>query len=86
MPRNLPGDRLHTQGIRGVQHGFDHATITTIALIYNAGAVVGGIRFGALSERIGRRVTSVMAALLSLPVLPFWHLAAPRSLSGSPAS
>jgi MFS transporter, SHS family, lactate transporter len=56
----------------GVQHGFDHGTITTIALIYNAGAVVGGIAFGALSQRIGRRTTIVLAALLSLPVLPFW--------------
>ena len=56
----------------GVQHGFDHATITTIALIYNAGAVIGGILFGALSQHIGRRITIVMAALLSLPVLPFW--------------
>jgi SHS family lactate transporter-like MFS transporter len=56
----------------GVQHGFDHATITTIALIYNAGAVIGGILFGALSQRIGRRVTIVLAALLSLPVLPLW--------------
>jgi SHS family lactate transporter-like MFS transporter len=55
-----------------VQHGFDHATITTIALVYNAGAVIGGIAFGMLSQRIGRRVTIVIAALLSLPVLPLW--------------
>jgi SHS family lactate transporter-like MFS transporter len=54
------------------QHGFDHATVTTIALIYNAGAMIGGIAFGALSQRIGRRVTIVLAALLSLPVLPLW--------------
>jgi SHS family lactate transporter-like MFS transporter len=56
----------------GVQHHFDHATITTIALIYNAGAIIGGIGFGMLSQRIGRRVTIVLAALLSLPVIPFW--------------
>jgi SHS family lactate transporter-like MFS transporter len=56
----------------GVQHGFDHATITTIALVYNAGAIVGGIGFGMLSQRIGRRVTIVLAALLCLPVIPFW--------------
>ncbi len=56
----------------GVQHGFDHATITTIALIYNGGAVIGGLLFGALSQRIGRRITIVLAALLSLPVLPLW--------------
>ena len=55
-----------------VQHGFDDATITTIALIYNAGAAMGGILFGALSQRIGRRITIVIAALLSLPVLPLW--------------
>jgi SHS family lactate transporter-like MFS transporter len=56
----------------GVQHHFDHATITTIALIYNVGAVIGGIGFGMLSQVIGRRVTIVIAALLSLPVLPLW--------------
>jgi SHS family lactate transporter-like MFS transporter len=55
-----------------VQHHFDHATVSTIALIYNAGAVIGGIGFGMLSQRIGRRVTIVLAALLSLPVLPLW--------------
>jgi MFS transporter, SHS family, lactate transporter len=55
-----------------VQHGFDHGTITTIVLIYNAGAIVGGIGFGMLSQRIGRRVTIVIAALLSLAVLPLW--------------
>jgi SHS family lactate transporter-like MFS transporter len=54
------------------QHGFDHATVTTIALIYNAGAAIGGVLFGALSQRIGRRVTIVIAALLSLAVLPLW--------------
>ncbi|MFI4994330.1 MAG: MFS transporter [Hyphomicrobiales bacterium] len=56
----------------GVQHGFDHATITVIALIYNVGAVIGGLLFGALSQRIGRRISIVLAALLSLPVLPLW--------------
>jgi SHS family lactate transporter-like MFS transporter len=56
----------------GVQHHFDHATITTIALIYNAGAIIGGLTFGALSQRIGRRAAIVIAALLALPVIPFW--------------
>jgi SHS family lactate transporter-like MFS transporter len=56
----------------GVQHHFSHATITTIALIYNVGAVIGGIGFGMLSQIIGRRITIVLAALLSLPVLPLW--------------
>jgi SHS family lactate transporter-like MFS transporter len=34
--------------------------------------VVGGLAFGALSQRIGRRPTVILAALLSLPVLPLW--------------
>jgi len=57
--------------LRG-QHHFDHGTETTIVLIYNAGAIVGGLAFGMLSQHIGRRVTIVLAALLCLPVIPFW--------------
>jgi SHS family lactate transporter-like MFS transporter len=55
-----------------VQHGFEHATVGTIAVIYNIGALIGGITFGVLSERIGRRRAIVIAALLSLPVVPLW--------------
>jgi SHS family lactate transporter-like MFS transporter len=63
---------LYPNVFLGVQHHFDHSTITAIALIYNVGAVLGGIAFGALSQRIGRRAAIVLAALLSLPVIPFW--------------
>ncbi|MGC9158659.1 MAG: MFS transporter [Terracidiphilus sp.] len=63
---------LYPNVFLGAQHGFNHATITTIALIYNAGAIIGGLLFGSLSQRIGRRAAIVLAALLSLPVLPFW--------------
>lgn len=63
---------LYPNVFLGVQHGFSHATITTIALIYNAGAVIGGVLFGTLSQYIGRRAAIVLAALLALPLLPFW--------------
>ena len=43
-----------------------------IAGIYNVGAIVGGLSFGILSERFGRRRMIVIAALLSLLVLPIW--------------
>ena len=36
----------------------------------NIGAMIGGIGFGTLSQRIGRRVTIVICALLALPVIP----------------
>ena len=39
----------------GKQLHFGHATITNISLIYNVGAMLGGIAFGFLSQKIGRR-------------------------------
>src|ERR1700730_7793377 len=55
-----------------VQHGLSPHAVATIAAIYNVGAILGGILCGSLSERIGRRRMIVIAALLSLPVLPLW--------------
>ena len=43
-----------------------------ISIIANVGALLGGIFFGTLSERIGRRQAIVMAALLSIPMIPLW--------------
>ena len=56
----------------GSQHGFASATISTIAVVYNIGAILGGMFFGSLSSRIGRRRSMALAAALSLLVLPFW--------------
>ena len=55
-----------------IQHGFDTRLGSLITGIANVGAICGGIFFGALSERIGRRRAIVIAALLALPVLPLW--------------
>jgi MFS transporter, SHS family, lactate transporter len=55
-----------------VQHKFAPYTVGTIAVIYNIGAILGGLTFGALSERYGRRRMIVIAVLLALPVLPLW--------------
>lgn len=48
-----------------------HAAIG-IAVIYNLGAIIGGILLGAWSERLGRRRTIILAALLGLPVVPLF--------------
>jgi MFS transporter, SHS family, lactate transporter len=56
----------------GKQLHFGHATITTISLIYNVGAMVGGIVFGLLSQKIGRRYAIAAACVLSLLVVYFW--------------
>jgi SHS family lactate transporter-like MFS transporter len=51
---------------------FSPQTTGLIVIIYNVGALLGGILFGTLSERIGRRRTIVIAALLAIPVIPLW--------------
>jgi SHS family lactate transporter-like MFS transporter len=58
-----------------VQHGFSPHEVGLIAVIYNIGAIVGGLSFGAMSERFGRRRIIIIAALLSLLVLPLWAFA-----------
>jgi len=54
------------------QHHFDPHTVSLITITLNIGAIVGGLLFGALSEKIGRRVTIFIAALIALPVLYLW--------------
>jgi MFS transporter, SHS family, lactate transporter len=55
-----------------VQHKMSPHEVGLIAVIYNIGAIIGGISFGSLSERFGRRHTIILAAVLSLFVLPLW--------------
>jgi SHS family lactate transporter-like MFS transporter len=47
-------------------------TVSLIAIVYNVGALLGGILFGTLSERIGRRKAILIAAMLAIPVIPLW--------------
>ncbi len=54
------------------QHGFTTQVGSLITAVANIGAICGGIFFGFMSERIGRRRAIVIAALIALPVLPFW--------------
>jgi MFS transporter, SHS family, lactate transporter len=58
-----------------VQHHFSPHEVGLIAVIYNIGAIIGGISFGALSERFGRRRIIIIASVLSLAVLPLWAFA-----------
>src|SRR6202790_3070145 len=55
-----------------VQHHLSPQVVGTIAVIYNVGAILGGIFFGMLSQRIGRRRAIVLAAVISLPIVPLW--------------
>ena len=51
---------------------FSPNTAIYIAILYNIGAMIGGTILGGLSERLGRRRTIMLAALLALPVVPLF--------------
>jgi SHS family lactate transporter-like MFS transporter len=55
-----------------VQHGLSAHVTGTVAIVANLGAFAGGISFGSLSERIGRRRAIILAAALALPMIPLW--------------
>jgi SHS family lactate transporter-like MFS transporter len=55
-----------------VEHKLSPHAVGIIAVIYNIGAICGGICFGTLSERFGRRRCIIIASLLCLPVIPLW--------------
>lgn len=48
------------------------STVKWIVVVYNVGAVVGGLVFGTASQRFGRRYTVVFCATLALPVVPLF--------------
>lgn len=55
-----------------VDHRLSLGVTTTILIFMNIAAIAGGIMCATLSQRFGRRRAIVVAALVSLPVLPFW--------------
>jgi SHS family lactate transporter-like MFS transporter len=55
-------------------HGFSAQLTGGIAILYNIGALAGGMMFGTFSERIGRKKAIIVAALLALPAIPLYAL------------
>ena len=53
-------------------HGFAPARVAWITIIMQIGAVIGGVLFGLMSDRIGRRRAMVMAFILAFLVIPLW--------------
>jgi SHS family lactate transporter-like MFS transporter len=46
--------------------------IADIAIIYNMGAILGGLAFGFLSDRLGRRRGMVLAFIFAAAMIPLW--------------
>jgi len=53
-------------------HRIAPSRVADIAIIYNLGAIIGAMIFGALSQRIGRRKGMIAALALCLLVIPAW--------------
>jgi SHS family lactate transporter-like MFS transporter len=54
------------------QRHFGHDTVSDIAMIYNVGAILGGLTFGSISQMLGRRRAIIAAALLAIPAVWLW--------------
>jgi len=53
-------------------HKLSQPQVANIAILYNCGAIVGAILFGAFSQRAGRRKGMLAALTLCLLVIPLW--------------
>lgn len=51
---------------------FGPGMASALTAILNLGAIVGGLTFGAWSQRVGRRRAIIVAVLLALPIIPLW--------------
>jgi SHS family lactate transporter-like MFS transporter len=60
--------------------GLDNTTARWIVIIYNVGAIIGGLTFGTLSEKYGRRYTIVFCAVLGLPIVPLFAFSTSAAL------
>lgn len=60
------------------QRGLETRTVAMIAVIFNVGALLGGLAFGYFSDRWGRRSAMAGALALAAALIPFWIY--PRSL------
>jgi SHS family lactate transporter-like MFS transporter len=52
--------------------GLSSVTVKWIVVLYNVGAIIGGLFFGTLSQRFSRRYTVVFCAVLGLPIVPLF--------------
>jgi SHS family lactate transporter-like MFS transporter len=53
-------------------HGLSSGQVGFVVVVANLGALFGGIAFGSLSERFGRRRAILWASLLAIPMIPLW--------------
>ena len=65
-----------------LQHGFNPGLVATLTAVMNVGAIVGGIAFGWLSQRWGRRNMIMVCAVLGIVLIPLWAFSQTAVLLG----
>ncbi len=75
---------LYPDFLQSVHH-LSSRTISSVAILYNIGAIVGALVIGHLSERMGRRYSMMLALGLALIAIPAWAFGAsvPVLIAGS---
>lgn len=73
---------LYPSEFLGAQHKLSTDAISSIMIVANIGGLFGGILFGLLSQKIGRKWAIALAGALALPVLPFWASASTPVMLG----
>ena len=66
------GTQDQYQTFLGEQRGLSVSQRSTIGIIYAVGAICGGVIFGHLSQRFGRRRLIIIAALGGIFLIPLW--------------
>jgi len=54
------------------QRGFGPGLVSTLSIVANIGAILGGTLFGYLSQSFGRKRSIIVAAILGLVAIPLW--------------
>jgi SHS family lactate transporter-like MFS transporter len=62
---------LYPTFLRKQLHFTPHA-VSVIAIVYNIGAILGGLVFGFVSQSFGRRRAMIATSLLAIPLVPLW--------------
>jgi SHS family lactate transporter-like MFS transporter len=62
------------------QRGFTPQLAALIAMVYNVGAILGGLTMGYYSDRVGRRRAMVTSLLLAVVAIPLWAYAPSTAL------
>jgi len=66
------GTQDQYQTFLGEQRGLSVGQRSTIGIIYAVGAICGGVIFGHLSQKFGRRRAIIVAAVCGILLIPLW--------------